>query len=415
MLARTIDDIGNAIENIGRKHCGVEADVVDRLPCDAQSKTRDEMQVDDDAVDLLANSTVVGELSVALPEGPNEPDSAHNKNRAALRRWAVSGAIVLLLHGAVFVALVRWHILVLPATLTRPFLVDLTQQPETPRSQQQSGPQPAPSIEHASQTNSSEQQGMNEALPGLDQTQENPGPRTAGEAATPKEVQPGSTLPEPSAPSENADARSGDAGNAKTSTVGAGEPAVPPGPAMSGPIDIGGPVSGQGVASRSGPRWKKAINAAAAPKPIVIVRRAKDASGRGRDLTASNAPTTNAIGARIQDGAGEAAGRANGMRVASVNATGSAAPASGSVGMNSPAAPATNAIGVTVHFRRGIQTKPIGGRSTLPVVIFGSPAGAAAINGTGIGRAGIGISAIGGSAKTPSGAISGNSFQPRHL
>jgi hypothetical protein len=416
MLARSIDDIGNTIGEIGRQDRSVEDDVLDWLPRDAQSASRDDAQADD-AIDLLTKLPISSESPVVLSDGPNEPDSSIDKNRATLRRWSVSAAIVLLLHGAIFVGLVRWHILILPVTLTRPFLVDLTEPPETlgPPPQRQSEPQPAPSVERAAQPNPSERQAVDEAPPGPDHSHDNPEQQVAGEAVTPKKAPPGSNLPELStAPSRNTEAQSGDVEDAKPSAVGAGEPVVPTGPTMSGPIDIDGPIGGKDLASRLGSRWKKALNTATAPKPVVIARHGRDAGERARDLIVSN-PTTNAIGVRVEDHAGTGAVRANGLRVVSVNAIGGSATTNSSPETNTPAGPATNAIGVTVHFRRGIHTRPIGQHTTFPVVVVGAPTGAAAISGTGIGHVGMGMSAIGGPAKTPSGGINGTTFRPRHL
>jgi hypothetical protein len=112
--------------------------------------------------------------------------------------------------------------------------------------------------------------------------------------------------------------------------------------------------------------------------------------------------------------------RAGGTRVAAVNALGEAATTKAGTAAAAAGGLATNAIGMTVHFRRGIQTKVIAGKVIAgngpdPIPIARSPAPAAVINGTGMTHVGSGTGGLGGPAKNVAGSINGTSFRPRHL
>ena len=64
-------------------------------------------------------------------------------NPATLRRWAISAAVVVLVHGAIVAAVVTWRKATVPAEPPSPIVIELAPMPAAPTTQQATLP-PAP-------------------------------------------------------------------------------------------------------------------------------------------------------------------------------------------------------------------------------------------------------------------------------
>jgi len=329
-----------------------------------------------------------------------------------LRRWAISIALALLLHGVVAVAvLLTWQKSTTQLHPNGPVIVEL----------------PPPAAEPIEATHA-----PGELTKQRDETAEKKAAAIREEKAEPtfatqslvptaavenaqgeKKVEPtfASQSLTPTAPVENAGGENG--ADVRTATGGGGgvRPGVSGGEAAGGPIDTR-------IAPRFGPRSKKASRTLAR-KPTLpdACRMAKAAGmqGNSRHLGAQAGVAINAIGARVQDRVAAAIARANRSKEGAKNAVGSnVANLAGSISANAGDLAVTNAIGIAVHLRPSIPGPVIGEHGAGAIAFAGAAMPKAAMNGTGIGRPALRIGAIGGAARSAAGALNGTDFRPRH-
>jgi hypothetical protein len=326
--------------------------------------------------------------------------------RAHLRRWAISIAFALLLHGVVAMAvLLTWQKSTTPLHPNGPVIVELPPPPAAPLGEAVPAP-PKAGIEAPS---AAQQIEANRA-PG--------GPPKQADEITERKVassEEGSAEPTfatqslaPTAPLENAEGENG--ADVRTASGGGGGVRSAPsgGEAAGGPIDT--------RIGHFGPGSKK-VSRTLARKPIRIGRAAKDAGmqGHSRHLSAQAGVVINAIGAHVQDRVSAAGARANGFQEGPKNAIGSnVANLAGSISANAADLAVTNAIGIAVRVRPSIPGPVIAEHGAGAIAFAGGSMPKAAINGTGMSRIGLGVGVIGGPAKNVAGVLNGTSFRPRH-
>ncbi len=312
------------------------------------------------------------------------PSASANGKRVHLRRWAISIALALLLHGVVAVAvLLTWQKSTTQLHPNGPVIVELP-------------PPAAEPIEANHAPGALTKQG--------DETAEKKAAAIREEKAEPTFA---TQSLAPTAPLENAEGENG--ADVRTASGGGGgvRSGVSGGGAAGGPIDTR-------IAPGSGPRSKKASRTLAR-KPSLPGRMAKNAGmqGHSRHLGAQPGVAINAIGARVQDRVAAAIARANRSREGAKNAVGSnVANLAGSSSTNAGDLAVTNAIGIAV--RPSIPGPVIGEHGAGAIAFAGSAMPKAAINGTGMGRPALRIGAIGGAARSAAGALNGTDFRPRH-
>jgi hypothetical protein len=323
-------------------------------------------------------------------------------NPAYLRRWAISAALVVLVHGAIVAAVVTWRNVIIPPQPSGPVVIDLAPMPAAPATDQAALP-PAPA-----------------QVPSTASPDKTPGKveeKTAArgeEEAEPSQLgqSPRVTPPVTLAPPENAEGEN----RADTKAV----------PSDSAPVQAGGggPIDTR-IAEQ--PRFKKDGKTNARKKttmrrPSNMARPLKNFAGRqqlsgpgvagGMARDAVGMPMRDRAGAASANGVNAADGAKNAVGAMTMNAVGGAA-------TNAANGNATNAIGVSgaVHLnatgtngQRGIVPVASNGAMSPNTVFKGTGRG---INGTAMGRPGSGTSAIGGAAKNVAGVINGTSFRPK--
>ena len=350
------------------------------------------------------------------------------ENRDRWRRWGVSLAVALALHGAVVAAVLSWRyasISLPPAGDRGPFVIDLAPAPSRPIATQAESPRPAAGGTVAERSRPPEQSGG--GAPAADHAAPNPADRPAatGEQNGEQKAPPAEASPSVTAPPHLENAGREDSEDKRTGSGGGGlAPAVPGGGSMSGPID-----TRITVVSPFGWRakYKAAHGGAPAPKSkaFVLVHPSKgpgvghpaDASAPGTAINAIGEHV--AVGAHIEDRVRAALARAVGR-----NAAGSAMP-NNLAGASTRGGERTvvNAIGAMVRFRPRLAGTVGGARAAGATAMAGragsvrsnAPANTlAAINGTGMTHIGSGPGVIGGAARNFSGSINGTSFRPRY-
>ena len=392
------------------------------------------------------------------------------ENNADLRRWASSAAFVLLMHGAIAVAVLTWSKLISPPNLSGPVMIDLAplpaagglqsefqlapageqgqRLPPTPeqfgisggagepigraedvteqRIATKGGEMAEPAAERVERAQTPEQLGTNSG-PGepTERAAENPEQRAAAKAdegAQLAETQPGMAAPTALVPAENgegqnaADSGAVSGGVAKAmpgggSGAGEAEDALPGGGSSRGAVEgwADAPID-TNMSAHSGLPSKKA--GATARKPIVLIRPSKSAAQHGhlRDLSAASGAATDAIGAHVQDHARAASAQGGGPRTGIRNALGGTATnMSGGMMRSAAGAAATNSIGVTARFRPRIGEQRSG---ALALAAHALPS--AAIDGTSVRRTVPAAGVIGGQAKNVAGVLNGTGFSLRH-
>jgi hypothetical protein len=351
------------------------------------------------------------------------------ENRDRWRRWGVSLAVAVVLHGAVVAAVFSWRFASLsppPAGDRGPFVIDLAPAPSRPIAAQAETAGSAAGGSVAERSRAPERSGgggapaAGHAAPNLADTPAT-GEQNGEQKAPPAEASPSVTAPrhlENAGREDSEDKRT--AGSGGGSGGGGLAPAVPGG----GPID-----TRITVVSPFGWRAKYKAAHAGAPAPkskaIVLVRPSKglgvghpaDASAPGTAINAIGEHV--AVGAHIEDRVRAALARAVGK-----NAVGSAVPNNlGGASARGGERTVVNAIGATVRFRPQLAGTVSGARAAGATALAGRAGSVrsdaptntlAAINGTGMTHIGSGPGVIGGATRNHSGSINGTSFRPRY-
>jgi outer membrane biosynthesis protein TonB len=315
-------------------------------------------------------------------------------NRANLRRWAISAAIVALVHGAIVTAVVTWRKAIVPAEPPGPVVIELAPMPAPPTTDQAAlAPAPAqvPSTTSPDKTPEKVEQKIEEKTAARGE-----------EKAKPSEVEesPRVTAPVTLAPPESPEG----ANRADTKAV--------PGGAASGSVQAGGgganPIDTR-IGEQPRLRFKKAAKATDWTKAIM----GRPSKNFARPQQPPSGMARNAIGMLVQrspgatgaNGSNAANGAKNAVGVTAMNTVGGAAASA----VNGTA---TNAIGVSVAVRTRAWRTNFGQRGIGPLA-SNATLSSAMINGTGMIRSSSGTAVIGGPAKNVAGVINGTGMRPR--
>jgi hypothetical protein len=311
-------------------------------------------------------------------------------DHANLRRWAISGAVVVLVHGAIAAAVVTWRNIIVPWQPPGPVVIELAPAPTAPAEQAALAPAPA----QVPPTVSADKP--------PDKVEEKTAAR-AEEKAEPSQFEqsPGAAAPLTLAPPESTERENGAAAS------GVMHHAAPAGEGAANPIDtrIGDRSRKVGKAND----WTKTIMG----RPSSKGRPMRNFAGRHPDLGAAGSWARNSIGMLTQDVAGVA--NAKGLNTAAgvKNAVG-IAPMSSDQEMARSAGTATNAIGITVPIRTNLPKTNMGQHKSIVMLASSATmAPNATINGTSMVRPGSRTAMIGGPAKTIPGVINGTGIRPK--
>jgi hypothetical protein len=314
-------------------------------------------------------------------------------DHANLRRWAISGAVVVLVHGAIAAAVVTWRNIIVPWQPPGPVVIELAPAPAAPTEQAALAPAPAQVLPTVS------------ADKPLDKVEEKTAAR-GEEKAEPSQFEqsPGAAAPLTLAPPASTEQENGAAasGGVIHQTAPAGEGAL-------NPIDTR--ISEQPRSRKSGKAnaWTKTIMG----RPSSTGRPLRNFAGRHPDLGAAGTWARNSIGMLTQDVAGAASAKGLNTAAGVKNAVG-IAPMSSDQELARSAGTATNAIGITVPIRTNLPKTNMGQhKSTVMLASSGTMAPNATINGTSMVRPGSRTAMIGGPAKTISGVINGTGIRPK--
>jgi protein TonB len=317
-------------------------------------------------------------------------------NPAILRRWAISAAVVVLIHSAIVVAVVTWRKATVPAEPPGPIVIELAPMPAAPTTQQAALP-PAP--EQVPPTASTDKT--------PEKVEQKPQEKTAarGEEKAERsqfEESPRVTAPVTLAPPESPEG----ANRADTKAMPGGE--------TGGAVQAGGGVNPIDTRIGEQPRlrFKKPAKANDWTRAI-MGRPSKNFAGRQqpRGPGTASGMARNAIGMLVQDPAGAMGskgsttpnGAKNAVRVTAMNNVGGAAAVNGT---------ATSAVGVSVPIRTRLPRANIGQRGVGSLASSATSPNAS-INGTSMVRPASGAAVIGGPAKNVAGAINGTAMRPR--
>jgi hypothetical protein len=303
------------------------------------------------------------------------------KGRLYRRRWAISAAIVVLVHAIVGGAVATWHIMIEQRQLPGPITLDLapaptgSQQAALPSTPKELAPTP-PKIEDKVQEKS--------AAKGEDKPE-------------PKQVEEASRGGSPMSPARDGSSQE-KSGAVEPSASGGGNTTI-----YGSPIDT--------RAGGFGPRSRKAAKANDG-KVMIFGRLPKTFSERRQSRALDNT-ARNAIGTQVDDHASPQRSLAD-LASPQPNALGlTEKNTAAAVSMGAIAGPARNAIGVSITSPSSARSPSIIGQSSGVIASAGRPVTGATINGTGMVRPGSGAGAIGGPAKNAAGVISGTAIRPR--
>ena len=328
-------------------------------------------------------------------------------NPAILRRWAISAAVVVLVHSAIVAAVVTWRKARVPAEPPGPIVIELAPMPAAPTTQQAALP-PAP--EQVPSTASPDKTPEK-----VEQKAEEKTAARGEEKAEPSQFEesPRVTAPVTLAPPESAEG--GNRADMKAVPGGEAGGAVHAGGGGVNPIDTR-------IGEQPRQSFKKAAKANDWTKAI-MGRPSKNFAGRQQPLGPGTASgmARNAIGMLVQDPTGAIGTRGSTAANAAKNAVGvTAMNAVGVTAMNTVGGTAasalngatTNAIGVSMPIRTRAPRTNIGRRGIGPLASNATTPNAI-INGTGMVRPGSGTAVIGGPAKNVVGVINGTGMRPR--
>ena len=328
-------------------------------------------------------------------------------DHANLRRWAISGAVVVLVHGAIAAAVMTWRNIIVPWQPPGPVVIELAPAPAAPTTQQAALP-PAP--KQVPSTASPDKTPEKVEQKGEEKTA-----ARGEEKAEPSQFEesPRVTAPVTLAPPESAEG--GNRADMKAVPGGEAGGAVHAGGGGVNPIDTR-------IGEQPRQSFKKAAKANDWTKAI-MGRPSKNFAGRQQPLGPGTASgmARNAIGMLVQDPTGAIGTRGSTAANAAKNAVGvTAMNAVGVTAMNTVGGTAasalngatTNAIGVSMPIRTRAPRTNIGRRGIGPLASNATTPNAI-INGTGMVRPGSGTAVIGGPAKNVVGVINGTGMRPR--
>jgi len=317
-------------------------------------------------------------------------------NPAILRRWAISAAVVVLVHSAIVAAVVTWRKARVPAEPPGPIVIELAPMPAAPTTQQAAlppAPKQVPSTISPDKTPEKVEQKAEE--------------KTAARGEEKAERSQFEESPPVTAPVILAPPESAEEGN-RADTKGV------PGGEAGGAAQAGGgsnPIDARiGEQSRQG--FKKAAKANDWTRAI-MGRPSKNFAGRQqpRGPGTASGMARNAIGMLVQDPAGAMGTKASTAANATKNAVGRTAmnTVGGAAAVNGTAA---NAIGVSKPIRTRAPRTNIGQRGIAPLASSATSPNAS-INGTSMIRPASATAVLGGPAKNAAGAINGTAMRPR--
>ena len=314
-------------------------------------------------------------------------------DHANLRRWAISGAVVVLVHGAIAAAVMTWRNIIVPWQPPGPVVIELAPAPAAPTTQQAAlppAPKQVPSIASPDKTPEK-----------VEQKGEEKTAARGEEKAEPSQFEesPRVTAPVTLAPPESAE----EGNRADTKAVPGGEAggAVQAGGGGVNPIDTR-------IGEQSRQSFKKAAKANDWTKAI-MGRPSKNFAARQQLRGPGMA--RNAIGMLVQDPAGAMGAKGSTAANAAKNAVGVTAmnTVGGTAAVNGTA---TNAIGVSVPIRTRAPRTNFGQRGIGPLASNATSPNAS-INGTSMIRPASATAVIGGPAKNVAGGINGTAMRPR--
>ena len=314
-------------------------------------------------------------------------------DHANLRRWAISGAVVVLVHGAIAAAVMTWRNIIVPWQPPGPVVIELAPAPAAPTTQQAALP-PAP--KQVPSTASPDKTPEKVEQKGEEKTA-----ARGEEKAEPSQFEesPRVTAPVTLAPPESAE----EGNRADTKAVPGGEAggAVQAGGGGVNPIDTR-------IGEQSRQSFKKAAKANDWTKAI-MGRPSKNFAARQQLRGPGMA--RNAIGMLVQDPAGAMGAKGSTAANAAKNAVGVTAmnTVGGTAAVNGTA---TNAIGVSVPIRTRAPRTNFGQRGIGPLASNATSPNAS-INGTSMIRPASATAVLGGPAKNAAGAINGTAMRPR--
>ena len=314
-------------------------------------------------------------------------------DHANLRRWAISGAVVVLVHGAIAAAVMTWRNIIVPWQPPGPVVIELAPAPAAPTTQQAALP-PAP--KQVPSTASPDKTPEKVEQKGEEKTA-----ARGEEKAEPSQFEesPRVTAPVTLAPPESAE----EGNRADTKAVPGGEAggAVQAGGGGVNPIDTR-------IGEQSRQSFKKAAKANDWTKAI-MGRPSKNFAARQQLRGPGMA--RNAIGMLVQDPAGAMGAKGSTAPNAVKNTVGVTAmnTVGGTVAVNGTA---TNAIGVSVPIRTRAPRTNFGQRGIGPLASNATSPNAS-INGTSMIRPASATAVIGGPAKNVAGGINGTAMRPR--
>ena len=314
-------------------------------------------------------------------------------DHANLRRWAISGAVVVLVHGAIAAAVMTWRNIIIPWQPPGPVVIELAPAPAAPTTQQAALP-PAP--KQVPSTASPDKTPEKVEQKGEEKTA-----ARGEEKAEPSQFEesPRVTAPVTLAPPESAE----EGNRADTKAVPGGEAggAVQAGGGGVNPIDTR-------IGEQSRQSFKKAAKANDWTKAI-MGRPSKNFAARQQPRGPGMA--RNAIGMLVQDPAGAMGAKGSTAANAAKNAVGVTAmnTVGGTAAVNGTA---TNAIGVSVPIRTRAPRTNFGQRGIGPLASNATSPNAS-INGTSMIRPASATAVIGGPAKNVAGGINGTAMRPR--
>jgi hypothetical protein len=336
---------------------------------------------------------------VACQEGEHTVKKAMNatltiaaKDHAYRRRWAISGAIVVLVHATVMVAVATWHIMIKDSRPPGPIMIELA-----PAGPQQAVLAPTPDQLMPDTSSGATKKIEETAEVSPSKVEERVEPKRVEEQ--PREALPMSSARAPSSQQTPAPSSQQKSVAGRQSAPGTGDKAI-----NANPIDTS--------IIPSAPRSMKA--AKASDGKVIIFGRLPRRFGVPQQSRALDSTARNAIGNYLQDRANADATRPDPARP-QPNALGLINKHSVGTSATSGASdPARNAIGAIMIKQLSAATAQTSHQSSGLVAAAGRPVTNAAINGTGMARPGSLGGTIGGPAKNGTGVINGTGIRSKH-
>jgi len=342
-----------------------------------------------------------------------------NEDHVNFRRWSVSVALAILLHGAIAVALLNSYRPFLPIRPGEPFVINVDLAPPAAEFAPE-GRQVGSAVDRPERP--SERVITDAPMPAPIG-----GAQTNGESGVPALAAP-RDVTVPGAPAPPKDATEGSGTQTTTLGSGGGMLHAAPNTGRGGAQEISPPrVSpfdaplDTSITVLHGRSPKNAAGGLAQKqKKLILLRPSKHAGtlSHPRSPGVANAPATvvNAVGARVQDRVRAAHARAVGHGAEAKNAIGGAVArglAGSGINANATDSTVVNAIGMTVRVQPGVLGTSPGEHKTGALASTGAATNRSAINGRSMVRPGARAGAIGGPAHSVAGALNGSDVQIR--